>query len=121
MLKPGGRIAGPVIHAAPGLSPREYRRAVELGPSEVGDRLDPAGQHEKARFRDIELVDVTDTLLRTCSSLIRVRGRHEDELRRAEGDDEFEEQQASSKDLVRGITAGVLRRSLVVGRKPRAD
>ena len=120
MLKPGGRIAGHVIHATPGLSSRDYRRAIELGPSEVADPRDPVPLHETARFLEVERVDVTDTLLSTCSSLIQARERYEDELRLAEGDDEFEEQQEKKRGLVEGITSGVLRRSLLAGVKPRA-
>jgi len=120
VLKPGGRIAGHVIHAAPGLSSRAYRRAVELGPSEVGDRQDPVTLHEAARFSEVDNVDVTDTFLSTCSSFIQVRERYEDELRLAEGDDEYKEQQEKKRGLVEGITTGVLRRSLLGGIKPRA-
>jgi len=73
-----------------------------------------------ARFSEVEQIDVTDTFLSTCSSLIRVRERCESELRLAEGDVEFEEQQEKKRGLVEGITTGVLRRSLLVGIKPRA-
>ena len=120
MLKPGGRIAGHVIHATPGLSSRDYRRAVELGPSEVGDHQDPVPLHEAAQFSEVEDVDVTDTFLSTCSSFLHVRERYADELRLAEGNDEYEEEQEKKRGLVEGITSGVLRRSLLAGRKPRA-
>jgi hypothetical protein len=109
-----------MIHAAPGLSSRDYRRAVELGPSEVGDRQDPVPLHETARFSEVERIDVTETFLSTCSSFLEVRERYEDELRLAEGNDEFEEQQEKKRGLVEGITTGVLRRSLLSGTKPRA-
>ncbi len=91
-----------------------------LGPSEVGDRQDPVTLHEAARFSEVDNVDVTDTFLSTCSSFIQVRERYEDELRLAEGDDEYEEQQEKKRGLVEGITTGVLRRSLLGGIKPRA-
>ena len=76
--------------------------------------------HKTARFSEVEQIDVTDTFLSTCSSFIQVRERYEDELRLAQGNDEFEEQQETKRGLVEGITTGVLRRSLLSGAKPRA-
>ena len=116
-LRPGGRIAGYVIHTAPGLSESQYRRAVALGPSHVASRRGPAELLEAARFSEIERVDVTDTFLETCTAFLRARERYADELRSWEGDDEFEQVQARNQRLVEGITAGLLRRSRVVGRR----
>jgi hypothetical protein len=116
VLKPGGRIAGYVIHVAPGLSRRYYERAVDLGPSEVGAREDPARLHELTGFAEVRQVDTTDQWLDTTSSFIRARERHEEGLRIAEGDEAYEEEQAKKRGLVEGMTAGILRRCLVAGR-----
>jgi hypothetical protein len=116
VLKPGGRVAGYVIYVAPGLSPRDYDRAVELGPSEVGAREDPGRLHELAGFAGIRQEDTTDQWLATTSSFIRARERHEKGLRLAEGDEGYEEEQAKKRGLVEGMTAGILRRCLVAGR-----
>jgi len=118
VLRSGGRIAGYVIHVASDLSSRDYSRAVELGPSEVGAREDPARLHELAGFAEVRQVDTTDQWLATTSSLIRVRDHHERGLRLAEGDDAFEEEQAKKRGLVEGMTVGILRRCLVAGRVP---
>jgi hypothetical protein len=118
VLKPGGRIAGYVIHVAPGLSRRCYERAVDLGPSEVAAREDPARLHELTGFAEVRQVDTTDQWLATTSSFIRLRDHHEKGLRLAEGDDAFEEEQAKKRGLVEGMTVEILRRCLVAGRVP---
>ena len=107
-----------MIHVAAGLSSKDYSRAVELGPSEIGSREDPARLHQLAGFAEVEQVDTTDQWLATTSSLIRVRDHHEKGLRLAEGDDAFEQEQAKKRGLVEGMTAGILRRCLVAGRVP---
>jgi hypothetical protein len=117
VLRPGGRIAGYVIHVAPGLSSKEYSRAADLGPSEVGAREEPARLHELAGFTGIKQLDTTDQWLATTSSFIKARQRHEQGLRQAEGDEAYEEEQTKKRGLVEGMTAGILRRCLVQGIK----
>lgn len=58
------------------------------------------------------MVDVTDMFLETCSSYVDVRERHAGELRLAEGNDEYDEQQEMKRGLLEGVTGGLLRRSL---------
>jgi hypothetical protein len=117
VLKPGGRIAGYVIHVASGLSTQDYRKAVELGPSEVGAREDPARLHHLAGLAEVEQVDTTDQWLATTSSFIMARERHEKGLRLAEGDEAYEEEQAKKRGLVEGMTVGILRRCLVYAKR----
>ena len=118
MLKSEGRIAGYVIHVAPGLSLRDYDRAVELGPSEVGANDGPARLHEAAGFVEVQQIDVTPAFLETTAALIAARERHERALRLAEGDEEYEAEQTKKRGLVEGTTTGLLRRALVVASKP---
>lgn len=118
MLEPGGRIAGYVIHVASGISSRDYARAVELGPSEVGAQEDPGPLHELADFVEVRQIDTTDQWLDTTSSFIEARERHESGLRLAEGDKAYEEEQAKKRGLVEGMRAGLLRRCLVAGIVP---
>lgn len=118
VLRSGGRVAGYVIHVAPGLSPSDYERAVQLGPSEVGADENPARLHELAGFADVEQVDTTDRWLETTSLFITARERHEEGLRLAEGDEAFDEEQAKKRGLVDAITTGILRRCLVSGKAP---
>jgi len=105
-----------VIHVAPGLAMRDYERAVQLGPSEIGAREDPGPLHELAGFVEVRQIDTTDAWLETTSSFITARERHEEGLRLAEGDQAYEEEQAKKRGLVEGMTAGILRRCLVAGR-----
>ncbi|MCK5412310.1 MAG: hypothetical protein KAJ67_09445 [Gemmatimonadetes bacterium] len=105
-----------MIHVAAGLSSKDYSRAVELGPSEIGALEDPARLHELAGFAEVEQVDTTDRWLATTSSFMKARERHEKGLRLAEGDEAYEEEQAKKRGLVEGMTAGILRRCLVAGR-----
>lgn len=117
VLKPGGRIAGYVIHARSGLTTSERRRAAELGPSEL---LAPASPEELTRAGGLSVValhDVTRTFLATCEAILRARERHAAELRAAEGDAAFQEEQEKKESMRQGIHAGLLRRSLIVGLK----
>ncbi len=118
MLKSEDRIAGYVIYVAPGLSSRDYDRAVELGPSEVGATDGPARLHEAAGFVEVQQIDVTPAFLETTAALIAARERHEGALRLAEGDEEYEAEQTKKRGLVEGTTTGLLRRALVVASKP---
>lgn len=106
-----------MIHVAPGLSPRLYERAVELGPSEVGAREEPALLHELAGFAEVEQVDTTAQWLATTSLFIKARENHEKGLRLAEGDEAYEEEQAKKRGLIEGMTAGILLRCLVHGKR----
>ena len=117
VLKPGGRLAGYVIHVAPGLAMRDYERAVELGPSEIGAREDPGPLHKLAGFVEVRQIDTTDQWLATTSSFIKARERHEKGLRLTEGDQAYEEEQAKKRGLVGGMASGILRRCLVTGRR----
>ena len=94
-----------MIHVAPGLSSKGYGRAVDLGPSEVCAKEDPARLHQLAGFAAVEQVDTTDLWLATTSSFMRARQRHEEGLRQAEGDEAYEEEQTKKRGLVEGTTA----------------
>ena len=107
-----------VIHVTPGLSPRDYRRAAKLGPTEVGSRRDPATLLETAGFVDVAQIDLTKEFLQTCRAFEDVTQRHSAQLRQEDGDAEFEEAQAKRQRYMAGIEAGLLRRSLLVGAKP---
>lgn len=117
MLRQGGRIAGYVIHVAPGLAPRDYERALELGPGEIGAREDPGRLHELAGFAEVRQIDTTDQWLATTSSFIKARESHEKGLRLAEGNEAYEAEQAKKRGLVEGMTVGILRRCLVQGKR----
>ena len=61
--------------------------------------------------------DVTAELREMAQAIFDARRRFEAELRSAEGDDFFEEEQAKKAGIVTGVGRGLLLRSLVAARK----
>lgn len=114
VLENGGRIAGYVIHTPTGLGPAEERRAAELGPSEVTASDSPEQLTDAAGFSVLRSEDVTGEFLETGEAIVRARERFADELRRSEGPDAYEDEQAEKRGYLQGIREGLLRRSLVV-------
>ena len=92
MLRPGGRVAYYVIHAAPGLSRAARDRAIALGPSLLGSRLDPVATIEKAGFTDITQVEVTDDFLQLNLAIREAYLRYEVRLRAELGNVAYEDE-----------------------------
>ncbi len=114
VLRPDGRIAGYAIHAPPGLSEPQRRRASKLGPGEVLAESPIGNLLREAGFRVIVDEDVTDDFQATCVAILQARRELEEELRGAEGDVVFEEELEKKSLLLQGISEGLLRRSLSV-------
>lgn len=70
-----------------------------------------------AGFSDLEVVDLTDDFLRTAYDWHEQYSAHEDELRLLIGD-EIDELSKDRNDLIAGVEEGLLKRTLVCGRKP---
>jgi hypothetical protein len=117
VLKPGGRIAGYTIHTPQGLSESQGKRASELGPSEVLSEASPVDLLRAASFNVIVEQDVTEHFRATCEAILRARSDLESKLRNEEGDALFEEEQEGRTLKLRGITEGLLQRSLIVAIK----
>ncbi len=117
VLKPGGRIAGYVIHPPAGLTPAQERRAAELGPSDVTAPAPPAALTESAGLTIVVTEDVTDAFRATCAALRAARRDLEEELRGDEGDDFYEEALRTKDAMLCGIDEGVLCRSLIMATK----
>lgn len=117
MLAPHGRIGGYVIHTTDGLSPSEELRAAELGPTDVGAPAPPEELTLRAGFEVTLVQDVTAAFRETCSTLLRARERYAEQLRSEEGVEAFEDERRRKADMLEGIAAGLLRRSLVVAVK----
>ncbi|MCH7755706.1 hypothetical protein IH970_11370 [candidate division KSB1 bacterium] len=111
-------MSGYVIHPAPDLSPSDYQRAIVLGPSEVGYKQSLNSLLKDSGFSQIHQIDVTKSFLTICRSIISARVRRKEELRLAEGEVEFEEEQTKKRGIAEGIEAGLLVRSFIVGAKP---
>jgi hypothetical protein len=118
LLRPGGRTAYFTIFTAPGLSKRDHRRAVRLGPRAVGSSKEQAELLEAAGFIRIVVIDVTQDFLETARRWITHASELEDELRSTLGDALFDEQQADRKEMITAVEDGLLRRALLVGTRP---
>ncbi len=89
VLKPGGRIAGYVIHTVAGLAADDEQRASALGPPHVaGSTVHLAWS---GGFCDVTLQDVTDLFRSTCEALLEARDRWKLELRAELGNEEYAE------------------------------
>jgi hypothetical protein len=103
------------IFVTPGLSKRDYQRALKAGPNWVGTRRrDHRELLASAGFVEIEEIDLTPEFLVTARAWYDTRQRHAAELRAAEGDTAFEERRRDSKLQIEAVEAGLLRRALFV-------
>ena len=118
LLRPGGRTAYFTIFPAPGLSKRDHRRAVRLGPRAVRSSKDQEELLEAAGFTRIIVMDVTQDFLETARRWLTHASELDGELRSVLGDALFDEQQADRQDLITAIEDGLLCRSLFVGTRP---
>ena len=117
VLKPGGRIAGYVIHTPQGLRREGECRAAELGPSPVAAPALPEDLARSVGFSVIRREDVTARFRTTCEAIVRARTELEDALRAEEGDEGYEEEQQDKRGMLQGIDEGLLRRLLIVAVK----
>ncbi len=115
VLKPGGRLAGYVIHTSDGLTRVQVMRASELGPTQVTAPAPPAELMRQAGFGVLVVSDVTENFRATCTALLRARQQLAQELRAEEGDASFEDELLAKESMLEGIDEGLLQRSLVVG------
>lgn len=119
LLKPGGRLAFYTIFIPPGLSDRDYRRALRLDRAAIGSRK--REQQELLRsagFVEISETDVTAEFLRISRAWLEARDRHAAGLRESEGHTQFEQKQAEARGQIEAIEAGLMRRSLLVAERP---
>ena len=115
VLKPGGRIAGYVIHTSGSLTAAQVVRASELGPTQVTALAPPAELMREAGFDVVVVNDVTENFRATCTALLRARQQLAQELRAEEGDESFGDELHAKQSMLEGIDDGLLQRSLVVG------
>ena len=114
VLKPGGRLAGYVIHTSEGLDPSAQSRAAEWGPPEVLAAQAPDAMALSAGLTVIAQHDVTEAFQSTCQALLSVTEKFEDELRAEQGEALYDEEQVKKQNMLQGIREGLLRRSLIV-------
>jgi hypothetical protein len=118
VLKPGGRMAGYVIHTPDDLSPAARDRATELGPTYVTAPAAPGTLARQVGFEVLACRDVTAEFRATSVAFLRAMSEIEPELRAEEGDAYFEEERAAEEMTLTGIDEGLLLRSMVIAVKP---
>lgn len=120
MLKPGGRMAFYTIFI-PSTLPEEMRRRVQReapGQGEAYSRASQPSLLRSAGFVNAEERDVTEEYLRTARAWYEARARRGDVLRKLQGDEIFESQQANRAKNIRAIEQGWLKRSLFIAARP---
>ena len=106
-MKPGGRIAGYVIHTPAGLGAADERRARELGPDHVTAAALPEDLTREAGFSDVVREDVTGQFRATVEAMLRAE----------QGDAEYADGCERGEAKLIGIREGLLLRSLVTAIK----
>jgi hypothetical protein len=107
-----------VIEAASGLSPLERRRAGRTGPVAVLTRSSYPSLLASAGFVDIDIDDRTAEYRATQQRWIEVSEHHETALRRAIGDDAYDERLTSRRSTLRAIDDQVLVRRIYSATRP---
>ncbi len=120
LLRPGGRTAFFTIHPTPGLDAKLRRRAHRDGPVAVASHLPNRVLLEHAGFVEIDEIDFTADFAAVAAAWIDQWDRHHDALADLLGADEVEQRQRARRIQLRAVEDGVLRRSLLVGRRPNA-
>jgi SAM-dependent methyltransferase len=117
LLKPGGRMAFITIHTPGDLDLMGKRLAHRYGPRMVNSRLEYPVMLDDVGFRDVCSSDITREYLRISRAWYKARGRYDEELRAALGDERACEMECDSRLNVKGIERGFLRRSMFVAVK----
>ena len=102
------------IVAASDLSAPQRREAARCGPPAVLARHDHLTMLRSAGFARVEETDVTEGYLAVLHALLEWSALHEDDLRAVLGDRLFDDRERDRRVQIRGVEAGVLRRSLFV-------
>jgi hypothetical protein len=118
LLRPGGTMAFQVIHVAPGLRGRARRRAHQSGPWAVSSPYSPDELMRRAGFVDVAIIDQTSDFRATAAAWIAEWDAHRSDLVTLHGESEFATRQQERRTQLQAIDDRLLRRSLVVGRRP---
>lgn len=117
VLKPGGQIAGYIIHTPMHLNAEEKKKASEWGPGDVVAKELPGALLRKAGFNSIYEEDVTDQYLATCEAFVLAREKYARELRAEYGEAVADIELEKKRATLAGIQEGLLRRAYVSGQK----
>lgn len=119
VLRPGGRTAFLTILVPPDLSASARREAAAAGPPSVASRGSYPSMLRAAGFTDIEEHDVTRAYLDTARAWLHAIEEAAHELASVEPPERVAERIARRHAGVAAIEDGLLRRSLLTGRRPR--
>ena len=119
LLRPGGRTAFFTITVTEGLSPALHRRAVHQGPRAVASSRPQPALLRRAGFTDVVATDVTDDYLQTSEAWVAENERYRDELRPPDPEG-YDQRLDDNRMGVAAIRDGLLRRWLLVARRPGA-
>jgi cyclopropane fatty-acyl-phospholipid synthase-like methyltransferase len=117
LLKPSGRMAFTTIHTPPDLDAARKKLAHRYGPRMVNSRLEYPVMLDGVGFRNVRSTDITNEYSRISRAWYKARGRYDEELRAALGDERVCEMECDSRLNVHGIERGLLRRSVFVAVK----
>jgi len=113
VLRPGGRLAFLTIHAAPGLSDTDRRRASRMGPVAVAMRSTHQSLLRTAGFSQVEETDMTADYLTTLRGWVDGWLANEAAVRAVTGDDAFDTRVTKRIKTIAAVEEGLIRRSLV--------
>ena len=121
LLRPGGRIAFTTIYIAPGVSERDYRRAVRARGPGVAEKRAMLELVQTAGFANARERDMTRAFGRTTQAYIDNSARYEDALREAWGSARYAEGMRTRHATLALIEEGIVRRALYTARRPASD
>lgn len=111
-------MAALVIETGTGLGPDDLALAAELGPSDVRSEGSLVELTEEAGLRVEQQSDVTEAFQAALAALWDGLRRDEEELRRAEGDVEYDYELGRRRSMMEAVRRGLIRRTFVVAARP---
>ncbi len=121
VVRDGGSMAFTVISPAPGLSPADYARAVEIGPPFVETAAGYPTMLRQAGWDITEHLDVTAEYGETVRCLLRAEEARAAGLSELIGDAAYSEKLAGRRRNIQAIEGGLLRRELFAATTARVD
>ncbi len=114
VIRDGGRMVFTVIWIAPGLSPADYRRALDCAPEFGEVEAEYPALLRQTGWEVAQSFDVTGGYAAAVRDFMRADAALADELTALLGAAEFAERQAGWRSELEGLEDGLLRRDLFV-------
>jgi hypothetical protein len=118
VLRPGGRIGYTTIYIAPGLATADRKRARQSGPIAVGSRSTQTRLLVSAGFAAVAEHDLTPEFAVTARTWLEASETRAAELAPLEPPGAFDQRQRDRRSQLDAIDDGLLRRGLLVARRP---